>query len=59
MKAAGKAGPKFLDIFDSSGDCIVLAYRRLGNNVYWQQLERADGTKHPKCASNPSTCSTV
>lgn len=47
MKAAGKAGLKFLDIFGSSGGGIVLVYSRLGNNVYWQQLERADGTIIP------------
>lgn len=48
MKAAGKAGPKFLDIFGSSGGGIVLVYSRLENNVYWQQLERADGTIIPR-----------
>lgn len=53
MKAAGKAGPKFLDIFGSFGDSIVLVCSRRGNNVYWQQLERADGTIIPHA---PVTC---
>lgn len=26
----------------------MLVYSRLGNNVYWQQLERADGTIIPR-----------
>lgn len=50
-----EGGDQVLDIFASSGGCIVLAYSRLGNNVYRQQMERADGNNNPKCSSNLPT----
>lgn len=48
-----------LDIFGASGGCIGLAYSSVGNNVYWQQMERADGTNNPKCTRNLSTHRTI
>lgn len=44
-----------LGIFGSSGGCIGLAYSSVGNNVHWQQAERADGTNNPKRTCNLST----